>query len=261
MFETIFEGGNMGDKTMKHLKGTFQGTLAAVALATFAVPSQARITIDALGGELEVEGFLKSEIRSRVGAGSTFLGQWIQRLQVEAALEYTDVGIFDELTFVTVVRPEWDLVQDTGNFSAGRIGDGATRPSGSDRDVFNFTNDGLGWGGFDFALGDGFTSTGGIGKLVTQGMINPATANEQFEVAFVHAQNGQRIRQIPGTGLPQGGGLALTGVSGFPQVVQKASNLNLRCDGCVDLNIDNSDVAMANTDSNGRLYPFRELYA
>ncbi|MEQ8494069.1 MAG: DUF1302 family protein [Gammaproteobacteria bacterium] len=246
---------------MKHLKGAFQGTLAAVALASFAVPSQARITIDALGGELEVEGFLKSEIRSRIGSGPAYLGQWIQRLQVEAALQYTDVGIFDELTFVTILRPEYDIVQDTGNFSSNRIGQGTTEPSTQDRGVFNFANDGLGWGGFDFALGDGFTSTGGVGKLVTQGIVNPSYMAENFEVAFRYGKNRQKIRQIPGTGLPQGGGLALTTVSGFPQVVQKSSNLNLRCDGCVDLNIDNSDVAMANTDSNGRLYPFRELYA
>lgn len=246
---------------MKHLKSAFQGTLAAVALASFAAPSQARITIDALGGELEVEGFLKSEIRSRIGSGPAYLGQWINRLQVEAALQYTDVGIFDELTFVTILRPEYDIIQDTGNFSSNRIGQGTTEPSTQGRGVFNFANDGLGWGGFDFALGDGFTSTGGVGKLVTQGMVNPSYMAENFEVAFRYGKNRQKIRQIPGTGLPQGGGLALTTVSGFPQVVQKSSNLNLRCDGCVDLNIDNSDVAMANTDSNGRLYPFRELYA
>ena len=78
----ICEGGNMGDKTMKHLKGAFQGTLAAVALATFAGTADARITVDALGGELEVEGFLKSEIRSRIGAGPAYLGQWLQRFQV-----------------------------------------------------------------------------------------------------------------------------------------------------------------------------------
>jgi hypothetical protein len=52
-----------------------------------------------------------------------------------------------------------------------------------------------------------------------------------------------------------------TPTGGFPLVVQKSSNLNLDCKGCTDLNIDNIDVATGNTDSNGRLYPFRELYA
>ena len=52
---------------MKHFKGAFQGTLAAIALATFAAPSFARITLDALGGEVEVEGFLKSEVRNFKG--------------------------------------------------------------------------------------------------------------------------------------------------------------------------------------------------
>ncbi|MCP5198547.1 MAG: hypothetical protein H6977_00955 [Gammaproteobacteria bacterium] len=246
---------------MKHLKGAFQGTLAAVALATFAVPSQARITIDALGGELEVEGFLKSEVRSRVGSGPAYLGQWIQRLQVEAALKYENVGIFDELTFVTIARPEYDIVQDMGDLSSNHIGDGTTGPSVQQHGAFNFANDGLGWGGFDFALGDGFTSTGGIGKLVTQGMLSNADAQKMFEVGFRDSRTGQIIQQIPGTGFPQGGGLARTTISGFPQVFQKASNINLDCRRCVDLNVDNIDVAMANTDSNGRLYPFRELYA
>ena len=123
---------------MKHLKSAFQGALAAVALATFAAPSHARITVDALGGELEVEGFLKSEVRSRMFSGPAYLGQWIQRLQVEAALKYENVGIFDELTFFTIVRPEYDIVQDMGDFGSNRIGDGATEPSLQDRAEFNF---------------------------------------------------------------------------------------------------------------------------
>ena len=178
---------------MKHLKGAFQGTLAALALAAIVVPAQARITLDALGGEVEVEGFLKSEVRSRMGAGPAYLGQWINRLQVEAALKYDNVGIFDELTFFTVVRPEYDLIQDTGNFSNGRIGDGSTRPSLQGRSEFNFENDGLGWGGFDFALGQGLTSTGGVGKLVEQGMLQPAQLAQMMEVDFRYGTNGRIV--------------------------------------------------------------------
>ncbi len=245
---------------MKNLKGAFQGTLAALALATFAAPSHARITVDALGGELEVEGFLKSEIRSRMGSGPVYLGQWIQRLQVEASLNYYDVGMFDELSFVGIIRPEYDIVQDMGDLSSNRIGEGATEPSLQDRGVFNFANDGLGWGGFDFAYGQDMMSTGGIGKLVTHGQMNAADLGKMFEVDFRNGRNNQVIQQIAGTGFNNNNGLALTTISGFPQVVQKASNLHLDCDRCIDLNIDNGDVAIANTDSNGRLYPFRELY-
>ena len=48
--------------------------------------------------------------------------------------------------------------------------------------------------------------------------------------------------------------------SGFPTIVQRASNLDLDCARCTDLNISNRDVALQNTDSNGRMYPIRELY-
>lgn len=251
----------MGDKTMKHLKGAFQGTLAAVAMVALAPPADARITIDALGGELEVEGFLKSEVRSRVGSGDTYLGQWIQRFQVEAALKYTDVGIFDELTFVAIARPEYDIVQDMGDFSSNRIGDGTTKPSLSDRGVFNYQNEGLAFGGFDAFFGDGAFATGGIGKIVAQGFENPAWLAQNFEVDFRKAQTSRQTIRFNTTGgaFGIGGGVNAPG-GGFPQVVQKSSNLNLDCKRCIDLNVDNIDVATANTDSNGRLYPFRELY-
>ena len=241
---------------MKHLKGAFQATLLATALAFFATSAQARITIDALGGELEVEGFLKSEVRSRVGSGPVYLGQWIQRLQIEAALQYTDVGWFDELSFVAIARPEYDIVQDMGDLSSNRIGEGTTEPSLQDRQPFNQTTDALGWGGFEFA-GFGATSTGGIGKLLSQGMVERSFFDKNFEVDFPNSQSGQQYRFTPG-----GGAFGLGGgnTSAFPLVVQKSSNLNLNCRKCQDLNIDNIDVATANTDSNGKLYPFRELY-
>ncbi|MCZ6893921.1 MAG: hypothetical protein O7H40_07740, partial [Gammaproteobacteria bacterium] len=114
---------------MSYFKGALQATLALLLLAVLAMPVQARIVIDALGGELIVEGFLKSETRARLFSGPAYLGQWIQKFQVEAALEYTDIGIFDELTFVTIARPEYDIVQDMGDLSSNRIGDGTTAPS------------------------------------------------------------------------------------------------------------------------------------
>ena len=242
---------------MRNLKGAFQATLLAMMLALFATSAQARITIDALGGELEVEGFLKSEVRSRMGSGPVYMGQWLQRLQIEAALQYTDVGIFDELSFVAIARPEYDIVQDMGDLGSNRIGDGATEPSLQDRAEFNFRNEGLAFGGFDAFFGDGVFATGGIGKIVAQGFENPQWLRENFEVDFRKAQStGQTVFFNAATG-----GVNAAG-GGFPQVVQKSSNLNLDCQRCdYNLNIDNIDVATANTDSNGRLYPFRELYA
>ena len=243
-------------------KGAFRAFLFGLFLVLFASSSQARISLEAFGGELEVEGFLKSETRTRVFSGATHLGQWIQKFQVEAALEYTDVGIFDELTFVTILRPEYDIVQGTGNFSNRRIGDGADRPSNADRADFNYRNDALAFGGFDFALGGaafGVTSTGGIGKEISQGH-NGSTINsfdEMFEVDFRKGIMGGNV--VNGASFAGLGAVGTTN-SGFPTVVQRASNIDLECAGCVDLNIDNKDVAMGNTDSNGRLYPIRELY-
>ena len=242
----------MGDSTMRNLKGTLKVALFALVLAVFAGPSQARITVDAFGGELEVEGFLKSEVRSRILNGKSYLGQWINKFQVEAALSYNDIGIFDELTFVAIARPEYDIVQDMGDLSSNHIGEGTTGVSTSDRQPFDITTDALGWGGFGF-VGLGSTSTGGIGKMITGGLENPSWAAQNFEVAFSQDVNGNKTYNS--------GAMANVGGSAFPLVVQKSSNLNLDCDRCTDLNIDNIDVATGNTDSNGRLYPFRELYA
>lgn len=239
---------------MKHFNGALRAALSLMVVAMFAAPVQARITIDALGGELEVEGFLKSETRARIGAGDAYLGQWLQRLQVEAALKYTDVGVFDELTFVAIARPEYDIIQDTGNFSSSRIGDGSDEPSLSGRLPFTAQNERLAFGGFDANFGPATPLTGGISHLVSHGLETQSWLNESFEVDFTRG-NAIDARAIF---LP-GGGVQLPG-GAFPQVVQKASNLELDCARCVDLNIDNTDVATGRTDSNGRLYPFRELY-
>ena len=249
---------------MNHFKGAFQATLGLLLLALVAAPVQARITIDALGGELEVEGFLKSETRTRVLAGSTHLGQWIQRLQIEAALNYVDVGPFDELTFVAIARPEYDIVQDFGDLSSNRIGEGSTDPSLQGRGRFNAENDLLAFGGFDSLFGPGLTATGGINDIVVQGFQNPAWLAYNFEVDFRRSPVDDRLvrfnQAADGGGFFGLGGFVNTVGGGFPTVVQKSSNLHLTCNRCIDLNTDNIDVATANTDSNGRLYPFRELY-
>lgn len=247
---------------MKQPKGALRTALAAM-LALGASQSQAVVTFDAMGGELEVNGNLTSTVRARVGAGETYLGQWIQRLQVEAGLKYEDVGVFDELTFFGIIRPEYDVAYDTGDLTSNNIGRGVTGHGIQSRKDFNFANDALGFSGFDFILGggastgQGFTSTGGIGKIVSMGYQNPSWLQENFEVDFNRAANGQRGRV---TNLP-GGVFATGNNSFFPLVVQKSADLNLDCKHCTDLNLDPLEVAMMNTDSNGRLYPFRELYA
>ena len=164
-----------------------------------------------------------------------------------------DVGIFDELTFVAIARPEYDIVQDMGDLSSNHIGEGTTGVSVSDRATFNEHNDRLGWGGFEF-IGFGKTTTGGIGQLQRHGQKNDDWFATNFEVAFGTDAN---LTKISNSGvyapLDANAGALYQG-GGFPLVVQKSSNLNLDCKGCTDLNIDNIDVATGNTDSNCLLY-------
>ena len=101
-------------------------TLGVLVLAiAIAMPVQARISVSGLGGDIEIEGFLSSEARANVGSGRTYLTQWIQRLQIEVNLGYTDVGMFDELSFTAIVRPEFDVAYYNG------LGGGITREGGA----------------------------------------------------------------------------------------------------------------------------------
>ena len=177
-------------------KGALGALLLSFVLSAFVSNVNARIQFDAFGGELEMEGFLKSETRTHMFAGKTHMGQWIQKFQLEAALSYTDVGIFDELTFVTVLRPEYDVIQDLGSLSSGRIGDGSDKPSKANRAVFNFENDALGFGGFDFAFANGGNSTGGIGKEITAGLATLPQFAEQFEVDFRRSVTGDNVQNL-----------------------------------------------------------------
>ena len=224
------------------------GVSALVLLV--AMPAQARIQLDALGGEVLIEGFLSSEARARMG-NDKYLTTFLQRLQVEASVSYTDVGIFDELSFVTVMRPEFDAAHYLGDsLTDGHVGNNADRGSYMG-DSFTFAHDPVGFGGFDgFFGGYGATSTGGIGKIVTEGFQNPSWLAENFGVSFNKtAQGGNKLNY--GNGLPG---------SAFPHVTLR-SDMELNCIRCQNLDDDALDVAMGNTGSNGRLYPFRELYA
>lgn len=231
------------------MKGKFHKMLWTVALAALVViPAQARVSFEALGGDVEIEGFLSSEARARVGSGESYLTQWIQRLQVEATIQYEEIGIFDELSFTTIIRPEFDV----GYYeNIGGRGRGSTETSYYG-DRFSFDADPVGFSGFDGAFGapSGFLSTGGVGKIVQHGQQNPAWLDRNFEVILNRTPSGSRFS----LGTFQGGG-----DGGFPVVATK-DQLELNCQKC--LNVDNShlDVAMQNTDSQS-LYPFRELYA
>jgi len=226
-------------------------TLGVLVLAiAIAMPVQARISVSGLGGDIEIEGFLSSEARANVGSGRTYLTQWIQRLQIEVNLGYTDVGMFDELSFTAIVRPEFDVAYYNG------LGGGITREGGANSYYstgnFNHFNDSVGFGGFDGAFagvnGVDFLSTGGISKIVTHGFENPQWLQNNFEV--IAARTG-----TVGGNFSEGNGVA----SGFP-IFGTTGQQELRCRRCQ--NVDNShlEVAMNNTDSSGELYPFRELY-
>ncbi|MBM4227814.1 MAG: hypothetical protein FJ164_08725 [Gammaproteobacteria bacterium] len=235
-------------------------SIGAVALSSsflVSAPAEARIQIDALGGEVEINGFLSSEARARVGGGESYLNQWIQRLQIEASANYEDVGVFDTLSFVTVVRPEFDAAYYYGDDIASGRHRGGDKPSymGS---PFNFQTDPVGFGGFDYLCngvpglenGSGCFSTGGINKFVQQGLWNPAELNN-FEVILNRAANGTQF----------GAASALSGdaqLSGFPLFVP-LDGRELACRRCTNVDNDLLDIAMNNNDST-RLYPFRELY-
>jgi len=232
-------------------------TLGALSLVfAFAMPVQARISIEGLGGDIEIEGFLSSEARSNVGSGDPYLTQWIQRLQVEATLGYSDVGIFDELSFTTIVRPEFDTAYYNGLSGSTHRDSDNTSYLGS---PFSHNTDPIGFGGFDVTAagfgvgpyGENSLSTGGISKLVTHGMKDPQWLDDNFETILAHTGvGGGKFSVVQAFG---------GGNSGFP-VVASTSTQKLRCQRCQNLDNDALDVAMQNTDSNSQLYPFRELY-
>lgn len=229
------------------MKGKLHNMLWTIALCVLvALPAHARISFEALGGDVEIEGFLSSEARARVGSGEHYLTQWLQRLQIEASIQYEEVGIFDELSFTTIIRPEFDV----GYYeNIGGRGRGSSRTSYYG-DPFTFDRDPVGHGGFDFAFGgENVLSTGGVGKIVAHGQQNPAWLAENFEVILNRTPSGSKFSLAA---------LNAGGDGGFPIVATK-NQLELNCQRC--LNVDNShlEVAMANTDSQN-LYPFRELY-
>ncbi|MBI4694834.1 MAG: hypothetical protein HY749_12510 [Gammaproteobacteria bacterium] len=209
--------------------------------------------VEGLGGEVEVKGYLSTEARARMGS-EKYLTQWLNRLEINGSVKYKDVGPFRELSLVTIIRPEYDVAQDYGSsLTDGRVGRDADKPSYLGN-PFNYNTDGVGFGGFDPfpAWGGqlGATGTGGLWKNVTNGIWDPAKMN-QFEtilnhnaVGGVYTNNGNVNRSL---------------MSAFP-LVAAIGNTHLNCQNCQDVNNSFLDTAMNNTDSSGRLYPFRELF-
>lgn len=219
---------------------------SVLSAAVLVAPSaEARILIDALGGEVKLEGYLSSEARANVGNGEAYLNQWIQRFELNAEVNYEDVGIFDTLSFVTIVRPEFDAAYYYGDDISGGRGRDGTTPSYAG-DTWNFDSNPVGFGGFEaiFNLPFNTFKTGGVGKLITNGYEHPNYANS-FETILNQTQHGKFSNS--------------TGLSGFSQF-SPLNQLELNCRRCYDLDDDPLDVAMNNTGSSGRLYPFRELY-
>ena len=113
--------------------------------------ADARQRYEMLGGQLEVTGFASSEMRARM-SGQKYITQAIQKLQIEASMEYEEVGFFDELSFVTIIRPEFDLAYYYGDdLTDGHVGRNQTRSSYLGTQ-FNEVSDPVGYNGFGAAL-------------------------------------------------------------------------------------------------------------
>lgn len=229
------------------LRALSLGASVLSAAMVVAPSAEARILIDALGGEVKLEGYLSSEARARVGSGTSYLNQWIQRLELNAEVNYEDVGVFDTLSFVTVIRPEFDAAYFYGDDIGGGRGRNATRPSYFGNE-WNFDTNPVGFGGFEsiFELPFGTFNTGGVGKLISNGLENPSFANN-FETTLNRVAGGGRFSN------------AADNSSTLTQF-NPMNQMELNCYRCYDLDDDPLDVAMNNTGSSGRLYPFRELY-
>jgi len=170
------------------MKSTFRALSLGAAVSTallVAAPAEARIMIDALGGEVKLEGSLTSEARARFNDGPTYLNQWIQKFELNAELNYKDVGPFDTLSFVTVIRPEFDAAYYWAD-SFGAPGNGATRKSYMGT-AYTAKSDPVGYGGFDYVGGffGGTGQAGGILQVVYTYTAQPNTVPEPLSFGLV----------------------------------------------------------------------------
>ena len=101
--------------------------LITVWACGYAAVSQGAERYEVGDGELTLQGYFRTEGRFRIEDDS-YNTQLINRFQLEAELSFTEKGIFDELAFVSVLRPEYDLAQTEDGLSGGRVGRNARRP-------------------------------------------------------------------------------------------------------------------------------------
>ena len=199
----------------------------AVLMTSLALSSaDARQRYEMLGGQLEVTGFATSEVRTRV-SNQKYISQMIQKLQIEASMEYEEVGFFDELSFVTIIRPEFDLAYYYGDdLTGGHVGRNGYKSSYLGTQ-FDEVSDPVGYNGFGAAL-----STGGLLKNFNEGLWT-----RQEIAAFETIANH----------------------STFP-LASPIGQQTMNCHNCRDVDDSATDVALGRTGSGGDLYPFRELY-
>ena len=76
-------------------------------------PLQARVTTEFAGGDFEVTGFISSEVRYRAESALQ-MTQWVNKAQIEMELGYEEKFGLDELSFVAVIRPEFDAAHWNG---------------------------------------------------------------------------------------------------------------------------------------------------
>lgn len=210
-------------KNIKRLAGLGWSVWLGVVCLSLPV-AQAEVTTELFGGELTTTGFLRNETRYNID--NSYISANIIRAQVELDLTFEDTGIFDKLSFVSVIRPEFDVGYWESGLTDHRIGRDATNPNYLGV-PFTGANDPIGYNGFGAGL-----LTGGLSKNVSNGVWDAQQLSE-FEVI--------------------GGGTT------FPLLVPTGGQ-NMDCKNCN--NVDNSQrsIAWGNTDSGGALYPFRELY-
>lgn len=223
--------------------------LAAAFVLVLGIGQQARAgySWEIMGGELEIAGFADIEARAHVGqdGDSAYLNQLITRLQVEATITWEDVGMFDEVAFTMVARPQFDWGHYYGEqLSGGRVGRNSDHYPAGMAD-FTHASDPVGFGGFDYSAGRGPYQNPGVGSNVTE-----VYATGGLEKVVLHGVESMDWLD----------NFAVIYNREFPIVVPMRDD-NLNCPGCPDIDDSHLNVAFGATDSNGRMYPIRELYA
>ena len=199
------------------------GLVGAIGLCSVGT-LHAEIETNLFGGELTTTGFIRNE--TRYNMDNNYITGSIIRGQLEMDLKFEDRGIFDSLSFVAIIRPEFDVGYWNSGLTDHRVGRDASNPNYLGTE-FTGASDPIGYDGFGAGL-----LTGGLSKNVSNGVWTPQQLTE-FEV--------------------------IAGGTGFPLLVPTGAQ-NMNCRNCNNVDNSHRSIAWGNTDSAGKLYPFRELY-